>query len=1078
MTDYKQLHDISQAIYAAATPRQAAQTLADWLGQGCGGAVIGLLPLVADRLDMVFSRDYMPDPLLLDAMEACIDWQNRQPVPGDSHPYEQFIALQYGHMCYGLLWLDEACAPGERVYLLAQLLTARLHHLQARSATPAGPIDALDWTVLNEIVLLINTARQPEELPRQIYEAVSRLLHVDIFQFAIYDPERNMLQVEIHAPDHNQRIDLPFLPESDLLSQIVRRQQPVLWSTPQQRASVEQFFTLGSQQPAALLGVPMQIKGRVIGAICLEAAQPHTFDDYSLHIMLALANSVAVAVENARLFSATARRVEEMGIINEISRIMAQHLGGEDIWEPLRHQLELLFDATTIYVALYDAEHGQLRFPLVSQDGARVIMDGPRPLGGLSLAVIKHGMALHFRDLDQEGERLDTLGISTRPLLNDSLPPIIRSWMGVPLRNRHNEVLGLISVQSFMPDTYTDTDLSLLLTVGAQLSLALDNAHLLEAEQERRQLANTLMDVSRDVNATLDYREVLDRILEQMQRVVAYDSASIMLVPADAPRDGTQMIVVAAQGFEDYVVGMDVYFPPDNVGARVFQSREPVVIDDVKEHPDWGLPNSLAIMQRIRAWLGVPLLAHNQAIGLITLDKYTPGYYTQKHASIALAVAQQVGVAVENARLHAQSEVALRALEQRNRRLGSLHHISTLITSTLQRDLVLTTAARQLTELFEVDHCGIVLLAKDSGEASLVAEYPDTGNLGMSVPYRDDPLLEPLFMGQAVEMSYIETARITPQTRDTMERIQVQSTLLGPLIARDVMIGTIGLDSITRPRKFTAEEHETFMTITGQLALAIQNADLYEDALVANRLKSEFLANVSHELRTPLNSIIGYSEMLLSEVYGAINDAQRERINRVHKSGTQLFALINQVLDLSRIEAGQMPVQPEPLHIAGPVADAVSSVTPQAEAKGLALTINLPPDIPQIYADPHHVRQIITNLLGNAIKFTHEGGVTLTARMLRIPAEDWQPPPHIRPQGGDWLLLAVADTGIGIAPEDQTYIFDPFRQVDGSSVREYSGTGLGLAITYQLVALHNGHLWVESQAGQGSTFCVLLPVGG
>ncbi len=829
-------------------------------------------------------------------------------------------------------------------------------------------------------------------------------------------------------------------------------------------------------QISAFLGIPMVTKNRTIGLMCLDAEASAAFDVDNLETIQTLVNSLAVTVENAELANTATRRVQELDVINEISRTLMRHQGGEEIWNSLHPQISLLFDNSSFFVALYDPERDQLKFPLVSDD--HIIEDSPVILD-LSKAVIAHGIELQFRDIATEHQRLEAMGID--PLIDftdDELAWMPRSWLGVPLHSRNSEVIGLMSVQNTLPDSYVDADLSLLMTVAAQLSLALDNSRLLEAEQARRKMANTLIDMSRDVSSTLDFGEVLDRILEQMQRVVDYDSASIMLTPVDS-HDGRRMIVVATQGLEPYLRGQEVVFRENDVNVQLIHSQQPLVISDVQQEEGWGSLNDFESVRKIRSWIGVPLLVQDRVIGLITLDKHTPNFYTEKDASNAFAVAGQAAIAVENARLHAQLQSNVRALEQRNRRLASIHELSTIVSSTLDRDEILNAAARQLTELFGVDHCGIVLLY-DKENAYLVAEYPSTETIGRSIPIIGSAIFDTLAKGSTLAIEDVESDPIDDTSRDNLKSVGARSVLLAPLIARHRLMGSIGLDSIARARLFTAEEHETYMTIAAQLALAIQNAELYQEAIEANRIKSEFLANVSHELRTPLNSIIGYTEMMLQEAYGSVNDAQRDRLMRVHTGGQQLHDLINNVLDLSKIEAGQMTLSPEWMSITEPVQRAIANVTPQSQEKGLTLTVDISGVTPQIYADPQRIRQILTNLLDNAIKFTHTGAVALHVWLLNLQdghtETGWTPPSNLEVMDGEWLAISVSDTGIGISSQDQEYIFDAFRQVDGSSTREYPGTGLGLAITRQFVALHNGHIWVESIVGRGSTFALLLPV--
>jgi signal transduction histidine kinase len=226
----------------------------------------------------------------------------------------------------------------------------------------------------------------------------------------------------------------------------------------------------------------------------------------------------------------------------------------------------------------------------------------------------------------------------------------------------------------------------------------------------------------------------------------------------------------------------------------------------------------------------------------------------------------------------------------------------------------------------------------------------------------------------------------------------------------------------------------------------------------ANRMKSQFLANMSHELRTPLNSIIGYTQLVINGTYGALNDTQRDRLEKVIRNGHNLLGLINDVIDLNRIETGRFTLERHPVDTYALLTSVLDTIAPMATLKGLQITRDFDA-VPPIFADEQRIRQIITNIVANAVKFTHEGGVTVRAR-----PED------------NMVRFEISDTGIGIAPEQYEMVFTEFEQLDNSPTREYEGSGLGMAITKRLVEKHGGRIWLESAPSQGTTFYVTVPV--
>src|SRR5437588_11369366 len=356
---------------------------------------------------------------------------------------------------------------------------------------------------------------------------------------------------------------------------------------------------------------------------------------------------------------------------------------------------------------------------------------------------------------------------------------------------------------------------------------------------------------------------------------------------------------------------------------------------------------------------------------------------------------------------------------------------------------------------------------------------------GGAIVIREDPpgappgsggrLSAPATVGIEPDSAVTLAVRVLVRSEADADRIRLSSVTAGelkfvahvPLSARGRTIGLLSAYFRT-PRELTDTQARALRTIARLVSVANENADLVSELRVnnlqlerANRLKSEFLASVSHELRTPMNAIIGYTKLMLDGLDGEMTPQQQTDLFRVAQAADNLLGLINGLLDLAKIEAGKMELNVEEVNMVDVTDEALELVRPHADEKGLAVRTLLPAGLPNVWADRARVRQILANMLANAVKFTERGSVTVSASAAE-----------------GWLTVSVADTGVGISPEAQAYVFDEFRHADSSTTRRYGCTGLGLAISKRLVTLHGGRIWVDSEIGRGSSFHFTLPIRG
>jgi signal transduction histidine kinase len=469
--------------------------------------------------------------------------------------------------------------------------------------------------------------------------------------------------------------------------------------------------------------------------------------------------------------------------------------------------------------------------------------------------------------------------------------------------------------------------------------------------------------------------------------------------------------------------------------------------------------------------LHVPLLSEGRGIGVISLGRDNDQPHRPEEIALIEMFADQAVIAIENARLFGELQERTRELAQSVEELRALSEVSQTVSSSLDLQEVLTTIVSHATRLAGADGGTVYELDADTRQFALRAAYQMPDELVVAIqearpgPDDDTILGQAARASAAVQVSDLAREPDNPMF-DVLQRAGFRALLAVPLVREQRVVGVLVIRRKT-PGEFLQVVVDLVQTFASQSVLAIENARLFAEVEekgreleIASQHKSQFLANMSHELRTPLNAIIGYSEMLQEEAEDTGDEMYLPDLQRINAAGKHLLGLINDILDLSKVEAGRMDLFVESFEVGQMVQDVQAIVQPLMEKNGNALVVDCREDVGAMQADLTKVRQTLLNLLSNAAKFTEHGTISLT----------------VEREPGDWITFAVSDTGIGMTEEQLGRLFEAFSQAEASTRSKYGGTGLGLAISRHFARLMGGDLTVESVYGEGSTFTVRLPV--
>jgi len=544
-------------------------------------------------------------------------------------------------------------------------------------------------------------------------------------------------------------------------------------------------------------------------------------------------------------------------------------------------------------------------------------------------------------------------------------------------------------------------------------------------------------------------------------------------------REGGVLVRAVSYGyspeFSEYARTLPIEPGRGTAAGRALIEGKIIHIPDVRADPEYTWTEA----QRFggfRTVLAVPMLRESNPIGVLTLTRSEARPFTDKQIELVTTFADQAVIAIENVRLFEDVQARTRELARSVAELRALGEVSRAVSSTLKLETVLET----------IVGCAVQLSGSDSGivyEFDEVAQtFQARGSHRITAEHLAIVRAEPIRFGEGavgragairepVQVADIADERqfVAPQIRALLVREGLRSLLAIPFVREQRVLG--GLVILRRELgAFSPEIVATLQTFAAQSVLAIQNARLFREIedksrqlALASEHKSQFVSSVSHELRTPLNAIIGLTDMLVTNAARFGTEKAKEPLQRVHRAGTHLLGIINQVLDLSKIEAGKLELNPQTVQLAPLIEEVIGTARQLAEQNQNRLLVEAQDDLGILTVDPMRLRQILLNLLSNAFKFTKEGEVTLRARRVA--------------DGRDWIELAVADTGIGMTAEQQAKLFEEFSQADATTAQKFGGTGLGLAITRKLARLMGGDVTVASEIGKGSVFIARLPRG-
>jgi len=891
---------------------------------------------------------------------------------------------------------------------------ARLHDETQKRLAELGRI--------NQISRALTQTISAEDLYQILHEQISDVLAARSMTIALFDARSRMLRFPL-AVRANRRIHIESTPlAEDLYSYMVQNPEPMIIGRGISKRFKELGIKHGEPSLRSLLAVPLRSGEAVLGVLTVEDhEEENTFQEADLRVLGPIAAQVAVSIENTRLYSELEQRLSETTTLQEVSRVVNSALDLNEIFERVVRELANAFKYPLIGLYTYEdstlvlkASHGY------DVEAAQAVSRTPATQGIMGRAA-RSGAPQFVDDVSIDKDYR-------------AVHDWVRCEVAVPIIS-DEKVLGVLDIQAGADRMLKANDLQLLITFGDQVATAMTNARLyaqmvdLSAELERRveertrQLKeerdriDTLYRIAVELTASLDLDRVLNRALELVGEAVGAEHGSLYLVD---PQSDKLIHRAVMRGSE--------ILPPggrqiplsrhEGMAGWVMDNRQSIVVDDVQEDPRWSnVPGT----EHNRALLGAPLVANYEVLGCIFFTSDHDGAFSQEHVRLVEAAAQQVANSINNAELY-------RMIRDQAERLGVM--LRSQQTEAAKSQAILESVADGV---MVSDQAGEIILFNAAAERVLelrrdeVLGRPTADLAGLYGPYADR-WAPTLYEWGRQPGAY--TGEFLSEQIHIADK--VVSVHVSPVIHGDEYLGLVYV----------------FRDITREV--------------MSDRIKTQFVANVSHELRTPMTVIKGYADLLLMGRAGEVNPDQRDYLERIKRHADRLSLLVNDLLDISRIEQGSVELDLTDVSLAAVINDVIGATRVRCmnEGRDIQFVTEMPEDLPPVQADSDRLIQIVNNLISNAYQYTPDGGHVAVRAIV----------------DGAGIQFDVEDTGIGIPAADQERVFDRFFRGEDPLVMKSAGTGLGLSIVQHLVEMHQGRVWFESQEGSGTTFSVWLPL--